>query len=561
MSNREQVLAIVLIALILLGVGGAGGYMLVYQPIQQKHAMADQLEADILKLDGEAGKQRRDLVRLGQIKRRSLPPDEELARREYAGMMVRLLNQANVPPGFSVTPISMRTSADRSIPQLAGKKPAYTKVVTAIEFRRADMWNVVDFLKAYYSLDILHQITHFTIERDEDPSTARTQTGDNRKDLTVKITSEAIILDGAEKRRTLLPVPDAFAAVGGVAGFGAIVVNPEIGRGITPIEFAPVLSTTNRDYSFIVLRDLFHGTLPKPPSLQIDRIANVNAEVGQDIPALKIPVRGGYGSISLAAKTDSELFPSGSLKLDETTRELTFIPAPGATGEATITVEAKSGTEVAKTEFRVTINAPADTGPPKHDISRNIRLVITGTNSEGVAIATIRDDFNHLNYQVEATRRRVKVTKYYYLNQTPKRDIDYVTPDELLISDDTSSTSRRFKVISVDAESLVLMDLNEAEKPPAKAPQPKGPPRLGPRPGAPKAASSPADPLEAVVGTAGVAVQPKQPVLYRWEVGKALSGLTPLPQVEARKLLERVALSGPVAPTAAVIEGDPNDGN
>ncbi len=564
MSNREQFLAIVLIGLILLGVGGVGGYMLVYKPIQQKHALADQLEGDILKLDAEAARMRRDLPRLAQTKRRSLPPDENLAHFEYAVMMDRILRQANVPPGFSVTPVISKSSADvRSIPQLAGKKPAYTKVVTAVEFRRADMWNVVDFLKAYYKLDVLHQITHFSIERDEDPGSgaARNQTSDNRKDLTVKLTSEAIILDGAEKRRTLLPVPEAFAAVGGIGGYGAILVSPEIGRGITPLQLAPVLSAANRDYSYIVLHDLFHGTLPKPPSLSFDRIANVTAEVGQEIPPVKLPLRGGVGlgSIGFTARTESDLFPVGSLKLDETTHSLTMVPKPDATGEATIMVEAKAGNEVARAEFKVSVNPPEETAPPKPDISGVIKLIIAGTRNDGTAFAVIRDNANRLIYEVEATRRRVKVAKFWYLRESKKQDRFYENPEELLISDDTSSTHRRFKVVLVDTDGLVLLDLGgDVAKPAAKVPGVKGPPR-GPG-GAKKAAEGPADPLAGIVGAPGAAVQPRQPSLFRWLPGKPLSALAPIPESEARKILDRAAVTGPVGPAAMIIE-EANAGN
>ena len=562
MSNRERFLAITLIGLILVGVGGIGGYMLVYLPIQQKHVAADQLQADIFKLDGQAAKMRKEMPRLGEIKRRSLPPDENLARREYAVMMDRILRQANVPPGFSITPVASKTSADtRSIPQLAGKKPAYTKVVTAIEFRRADMWTVVDFLKAYYSLDLLHQITHFSIERDEDPGTGatRNQTSDNRKDLTVKLTSEAIILDGAEKRRTLLPVPEAFAAVGGIGGYGSILVNPEIGRGITPLQFAPVLSTANRDYSFIVLRDLFHGTLPKPPSLSFDRIANVAAEMGQEIKPVPLPLRGGTGAnVSLTAKTESELFPPGSLKLDETTRSLTLIPTPGATGEATITVEAKLDNEVAKTEFRVSISPAAETAPPKPDISGVIKLIIAGTRNDGTAFAVIRDNANRLVYEVEATRRRVKVAKFWWPGQNKKQDRFYEDPELLIISDDTSSTHRRFKVVSVDTDGLVLIDLGgDADRPAVK-----GPGANGPAPGAgQRMAEGPAHPLAGIVGAAGAVAQPRQSVLYRWLPGKSLSALVPVPEPEARKILDRVALNGPVGSTTDVVDVELSAGN
>jgi hypothetical protein len=73
-------------------------------------------------------------------------------------------------------------------------------------------------------------------------------------------------------------------------------------------------------------------------------------------------------------------------------------------------------------------------------------------------------------------------------------------------------------------------------------------------------AEGPADPLAGIVGAPGAAVQPRQPSLFRWLPGKPLSALAPIPESEARQILDRVAVTGPVGRTAAVIE-EANAGN
>ena len=97
--------------------------------------------------------------------------------------------------------------------------------VVRVEIRNIDMWEVHDFLTYYYDVDLLHQITAIMIKRDENAGGTKKVT--DRKDLTLTLTTEAIMLEGAETRRNLIPVPSAFAAVGGWRGFDSVAFNPD----------------------------------------------------------------------------------------------------------------------------------------------------------------------------------------------------------------------------------------------------------------------------------------------------------------------------------------------
>jgi hypothetical protein len=545
MSSRERNLAVLLIALILVFGSAAAGYALIYQPIQSKNAAAAKLEADVAKKQDEYDKLLFERKKLGDLRRRSLPADPALARREYAEMMSRLLIQAKVPSGFRVRDL---TPDNTGTPALAGKKLAYTKLAYEITFARADMWNVHDFLLAYYKLPLLHQITLLDIKTDAQPaSSTRGKVVNDRRDLMVKIVTEAIILDGAEPRRSLFSVPVAFAAVGGLSGHHALGHTPEASRNLSHGD-SPVLADRDRDYTLIVRNDIFHGPLPLPPSMNIERIADISVEQDKTISPVKVRVAGDVGpsgKVTLEVKADGKVLTEGTVKIDQTAKTIAILPMEGETGSGEITVTARTpdGKE-AKTRFKVKITEPEkEEVKALPEISDSIKLIIAATRSDGTASAIIRDNFNPFTYEIEVTPSgRIKITKFYFLSANKKKDRDYL-PDEsshLVFSDDgVSTTSRSFRVVAIDSEGLYILDL----KPKAEV-KPKG---LGVRPVA-SLKQGPADPLAAVVGSAAM-VKPTDtdPVLYRWTIGSSLKGLKEVPKDEAKRIVDQAKLGGPVA--------------
>ena len=81
--------------------------------------------------------------------------------------------------------------------------------------------------------------------------------------------TEAIVLDGAENRKSLLPIPNGVGGAAGGMGYAALYSNPVVTRGMTPISTYPVLADPERDYSRLLMKDIFHGP-PPPPERKVE---------------------------------------------------------------------------------------------------------------------------------------------------------------------------------------------------------------------------------------------------------------------------------------------------
>jgi hypothetical protein len=262
-TAREKKLLMVVAVLGLVGVFYAG-YSMVYKPLQRDRADQAKLMDDLAEKQLLLDKMERDQKRLPTAKRRSLPADVDVAKREYEAAIGYLLRSNGVPAGYTIVPKD--TGDVRSVPEIAPKKPAYQRIGYDVRLQKVDLPTVTKVLKAYYDLNLLHQITMLDIKRveKEGSSGGFARRGGDRADLEVTFHTEAIILDGAEQRRTLLPVPIAFAAAAGIGGYQAVMHLPEAGRGIKTQMFPSVLAAGAREYLAMEARDVFHGALPPP---------------------------------------------------------------------------------------------------------------------------------------------------------------------------------------------------------------------------------------------------------------------------------------------------------
>ena len=263
MTPRERRLAVLLSALIVLFVFGGGGYFGVYQPLSERYAQADSLEQEIADRQARLDKAERDRPRLVRTLKRSLPADQDTARQEYDAAINRVLKDARVPASaYTVKP---KATDGKSAPELdpKTKKPAFSRVALEVSLSKVSYATVLDVLSRYYRLNLLQQISKFTIKKTEDlPPAPLGSSVSDRPDLTVTFVTEAIILDGAENRRSLLPIPSAAGAAGGGAGYATLFASPEITRGMTPVQWEPVLAVPSRDYAPMLVKDIFHGPPP-----------------------------------------------------------------------------------------------------------------------------------------------------------------------------------------------------------------------------------------------------------------------------------------------------------
>jgi len=236
------------------------------------------------------------------------------------------------------------------------------------------------------------------------------------------------------------------------------------------------------------------------------------------------------------------------------------LPTTSATeGTATVSVVATSadGRVMEKGSFTVSLAEPPP--PPKievgEDISAFIVLIGVSPRSDGTTWARICDNANRSRYQIDASKRGVKVVKEEIL--IPRRgwqedEKHSKNPAGVMhISDSKSGTNRLFKIIAVDYDGLIIADLKPDHAPPAKPAMGMGPPGP-PRPGPPKQGH--ANPMAALGGNMIAAVP--QPKYYRWPVGSSLAGLKVIPDDEAKKILKQAEIDGPV-PDVATVKPNP----
>ncbi|MCE9567231.1 MAG: hypothetical protein K8U57_34955 [Planctomycetes bacterium] len=549
MTSRERTLAILLIGLIVLGGGSVLGYYFVYSPLQDKYAAAEKLQTEANDLEDKADAVVGARAKIAAVKRQSLPPDINLAKAQYKLMLEQLLRTANIkdfkipdmrildsrPPGTpelllpnpnapttapAATPAPTPAGGTAPAPAATAqplKKPAYTRLEFKVEVTKADIWQIVDFLKAFYEVDLLHQITTLSIVRSN-------KVDATRSGLNMTATIEAIILDKAEDRKWLLPP--------------------------TPTK-AAVLASAARDYSFIAWKDMFYGVLPSATQQPFALRSFDNVVLSRDEKAAEVRVRlSGEGSkdAKVVATASGSLLPEGELKIDPESRTITI---PGAGTEetpddatSTISVVATSSEGVTqKGSFKVTVRPPdKPPTPPGPDISGAIKLVILSGRSDGLQKAVIYDAASPFKYELTTTGKNVEVLKYWQATgKNWKKDLDYEQPAGVLtFSDEFSRTKRTFKVIAFEEDAVVISESGRSES--AKTDAPKK--SFGPRTGSSSTKQGPANPLALVAGNLAIAAP--TPILYRWTLGKSLLELTKLTPEESKTILKRVAADGPI---------------
>jgi hypothetical protein len=235
MTQRERTLSIVLTAFIVVAGSGFFGYQFILAPLQSKDSQIAQVQDDIqnrlLRVNDILKRKRTDLVRWS---RESLPADIELARREYRAKLDAICRES----GFEVasTLIVPKPPDNKTVQKLPNKTPVYTKLPFQVTLK-GDMLSLVEWMDRFYKLPLLHQIRNLTIARPLSTGAAARGGAGAANDLEINMTVEALVLDTAENRKTLLPEK---------AGD------------------AQVLATTDRKYGAIAGKNVFAG----PPALE-----------------------------------------------------------------------------------------------------------------------------------------------------------------------------------------------------------------------------------------------------------------------------------------------------
>lgn len=238
MNERTKIL--VLLGLIFLVAGGGGFYFLIYGPLQERNTRITRLESDIAEQDAEIRDIERKLPELDRMQKRSLPSDVEFARREYEVELNSLMRRS----GFNMANVRIepRPASSSGAPELTKGKPAYTRLEYGVTVPEVQTSQLVRFLESFYRYNLLHQIRTLNVSRS---LSAARRTGSSRGDeeapktLSLRMTVEAIVLDRAEDRASLLPDTEAVSAWSRLA-------------------------KESREYTRILEKDPFFGPPPPP---------------------------------------------------------------------------------------------------------------------------------------------------------------------------------------------------------------------------------------------------------------------------------------------------------
>jgi hypothetical protein len=219
MTQRERKLVVGLFA-------GAGGLVVVVffvtaflQPLWTHNETIRNLNGELADRQRELAQkqaERRDLNRLRAL---SLPADPEarheayeMAWNEYDKYLWKLVRDNRLQSVVVRRGAPPVTKIDRGGRAVANKKPVFLPLTYTVE-ATGELTSLVALLDDFYRTPLLHQIKTLSV---------KPAGGDGRKprpgsrELALKMTVEALILDGAEKRPFLMPLDQRMLAVNGL---------------------------------------------------------------------------------------------------------------------------------------------------------------------------------------------------------------------------------------------------------------------------------------------------------------------------------------------------------
>jgi hypothetical protein len=275
MTPKERMTFIGLLIFITLFGGGFVAYIFFLQPIQEADQQIANMEGDVQKLEDKLSDIEFGMARYEILRKMSLPMTKDdnpfnFAQSEYSVLLDRMLRQSSfVPETIKIKPLAPES---RNSPNVEPKKPAYHRLPFKVEVT-GDLLSWIEFMELFYKQPLLHQIRDFDVA----PKGGSSGRRGNTNELSIKMTIDALVLDKADNRYTLDPVPNAFPLLGGGGmSFAAGTYGNQLGKG-SPYPFdkyllllgknAPLLIEQmfpgNRVYAAITGKNFFFGPPPE----------------------------------------------------------------------------------------------------------------------------------------------------------------------------------------------------------------------------------------------------------------------------------------------------------
>jgi hypothetical protein len=258
MNPRERMLAFAVLGILGLGLAGFFFNSFFWSPLEKSEDSIRSLRDQIEKKNQRVAEIQAELPKFERWRALTLPSKVDVANLEYDKWLTNTVQQSRFV-NASVSPKAIDTKSGITATGAAAAKaaPVYTKLSFTVS-GRATLANLVLFLEKFYNAGLLHQIRSISIQR---PLTQVAQQQRNELDVTISI--EALSLTGGDPRKTLLPVIDSrMLAIATVAAMRHIPV----GFALAPDALGPrgelgpgKLASSERDYSQIARKDIFFG--------------------------------------------------------------------------------------------------------------------------------------------------------------------------------------------------------------------------------------------------------------------------------------------------------------
>jgi Tfp pilus assembly protein PilO len=281
MTTRERNLAVAVSAVLGVAAVAFVGWSFVLSPLLEKNKQIKAKSDEIRQVQNDIddvliAKRKYEAQRI-----QSLPGDPTqgvgVAREEYGRLLEGLCHRADLT-GLKII---VAEPDNKSVPMLAAKKPAYTKLSWDVS-AKGDLYHLVDFLRMFYSQPLLHSIKSMTVQR---PADARSR---DTRELDINLKVEALVLDNAQARPTLLPVVREIALLSGTAiytEFNFAAIHSGRGAAVPP---PGALADPPREYLAIAGKNMFFGSpkketeREKPPEIDLSQFMVLTSIVGED---------------------------------------------------------------------------------------------------------------------------------------------------------------------------------------------------------------------------------------------------------------------------------------
>ncbi len=234
MKQREKTMALVLIGLMTVVLGGLLYFQYYSGQMRSLDNRLSALNDDNFKEDMSLMELSKAMPRLKLAQKLSLPADVDLSKREYSKLLNKLLSES----GFYGTPSVKLKQTEMRATTSAAKRPPFTKLTFDVR-ATGDLNELIDFLEKFYRTPLLHRITRLTVTRPL-TSTSTSRRSRDADSLDILLTIEAMILEGAEKRNTL------------------------IAADLKEEQLPKSLARTTSQYAMIAGNNVFYGPYVKP---------------------------------------------------------------------------------------------------------------------------------------------------------------------------------------------------------------------------------------------------------------------------------------------------------